>query len=54
LAPADGPDANKSNDTSLSDNKEKIAVNKTTNKTPGFTSLMVVLGLLSLLIIKRS
>jgi hypothetical protein len=33
---------------------EKIAGNKTTNKTPGFTSLMVVLGLLSLLIIKRS
>jgi hypothetical protein len=54
LAPTDGPDANKSNDTSLSDNKEKIAGNKTTNKTPGFTSLMVVLGLLSLLIIKRS
>ena len=55
LAPADGPDANESNDTNLSDNnKEKIVGNKTTNQMPGFTSIMVILGLLSLLIIKRS
>jgi hypothetical protein len=54
LAPADGPDANESNDTNLSDNKEKIVGNKTTNQMPGFTSIMVILGLLSSLIIKRS
>lgn len=53
LAPADGPDADKSNDANLSDNKEKIVGNETTNQMPGFSSIMVILGLLSLLIIKR-
>jgi hypothetical protein len=54
LAPANGPDANESNDTNLSDNKEKFTGNETTNQMPGFTSIMVVLGLLSLLMIRRS
>jgi hypothetical protein len=49
---ADGPDANKSNDTNTSGNKEKIVGNKTTNQMPAFTSIMAILGLLSLLIIK--
>ena len=53
-APADGPDANKSNDANLSDNKERIVGNEKTNQMPGFTSIMVILGLLSLLIVKRS
>jgi hypothetical protein len=53
-APADGPDANESNDANLSDNEKKIVGNKTTNQMPGFTSIMVILGFLSLLIIKRS
>lgn len=53
-APADGPDANESNDTNLSDNKEKIVGNETANQMPGFTLIMVILVLLSLLIIKRS
>jgi hypothetical protein len=54
LAPADGPDANESNDTNLSANKEKIVGNETANQMPGFTLIMVILGLLSLLIVKRS
>jgi hypothetical protein len=54
LAPADGPNANVSSDANLSENEEKIVGNKTINKTPGFTSIMVILGVLSLLIIKRS
>ncbi|MDI9395935.1 MAG: hypothetical protein QM426_11235 [Euryarchaeota archaeon] len=54
LAPADEPDANESNNTNLSDNEKKTVRNETTNQTPSFTSLMVILGLLSLLIIKRS
>jgi hypothetical protein len=53
LAPADGPDANESNNTNLSDNKEKNVSNEETNKTPGFTSIMVILGLLSLIVIKK-
>lgn len=51
--PADGPDANKSNDTNTSGNKEKIVGNKTTNQIPGFTSIMGIIGLLSLLIIRH-
>jgi hypothetical protein len=54
LAPADGPNTNVSSDANLSNNEEKIVGNKTTNKMPGFTSIMVILGVLSLLIIKRS
>jgi hypothetical protein len=46
LAPADGPDANESNNANLSD-KGKIVGNEKTNKTPGFTSIMLILGLLS-------
>ncbi|MDQ1253255.1 MAG: hypothetical protein QG646_2405 [Euryarchaeota archaeon] len=52
-APADRPDVNKNNDTNLSANKEKIVGNETNNQISGFTSIMFVLGLLSLLIIKR-
>ena len=54
LAPANRPDANESNDTNLSVNKEKITGNETTNQMTGFTSIMVVLGLFSLLMIRRS
>jgi hypothetical protein len=36
------------------DNEEETVDNKTTNQTPGLISIMVTLGLLSLLIIKRS
>lgn len=53
-APADIPDANKSDNANLSENKEKIAGNETTNRMPGFTSITVVLGLLSLMITRRS
>lgn len=53
LAPADGSDANKSNDTNLSAYRENITGNQTNSQIPGFTSIMVVLGLLSLLIIRR-
>lgn len=49
----DGSDADEASDANLSDTKEKIAGNETTNQTPGFTSIMVILGLLSLLIVKR-
>jgi hypothetical protein len=51
-APADGPDANKSNDTNTLGNKEKIVGNKTTNQISGFTSIMVIIGLLFMLIIR--
>lgn len=54
LALSDGPDANKSDDATLSDNEEKIAGNETTNQMPGFTSIMVILGLLLFLSVKRS
>lgn len=53
-APADETDANESNNTNLSDNEKKIVGNETANQMPGFTLIMVILGLLSLLIIKRS
>jgi len=46
-APADRLDAN------LSDNKEKIANNEKTNKMPGFTSIISILGILIFLIIRR-
>jgi hypothetical protein len=52
-APANGSEVNESNDANLSYNKEKIDGNETPNQMPGFTSIMVILGLLSLLIIKR-
>ncbi len=52
-ASVDGPDVNGSNNTNLSANKEKIVGNETANQIPGFTSQMVILVLLSLLIIKR-
>ena len=54
LALSDGPDANKTDDATLSDNEEKIAGNETTNQMPGFTSIMVILGLLLFLSVKRS
>ena len=55
LLPADEiPNVSESDDSSLPGNEEEIAGNETTNKMPGFTSIMVILGLLSLLIIKRS
>ncbi|WP_292391496.1 hypothetical protein [Methanosarcina sp. UBA5] len=47
-------DMNKSDGVNLSGNDKEIAGNKTTNQMPGFTSIMVILGLLSLLIFKRS
>jgi len=52
-APADGPDANRNNSANLSDNKEKIVGNEKTNQMPGFTLIMVILGFLSLLIIRH-
>ncbi|WP_048157934.1 hypothetical protein [Methanosarcina sp. Kolksee] len=55
LLPADEiPDVNESNDINSSGNEEETAGNKTTNQIPGFTSIMVILGLLSLLVFKRS
>jgi hypothetical protein len=54
LAPADGPNANVSDNANLSGNKGEIASNETINKTPGFTSITVILGFLLLLIIKHS
>jgi hypothetical protein len=45
---------NESNDTNLSANKEKTVGNETANQMPGFTLIMVILGFLSLLIVKRS
>ncbi|RXA18265.1 hypothetical protein EQO05_11125 [Methanosarcina sp. MSH10X1] len=54
LAPADEPDVNEADDINVSNNEEGIAGNKTTNQMPGFTSIMVILGILSLLVFKRS
>jgi len=48
------PNVNESDDANLSGNEEETAVNETTNQMPGFTSIMVILGLLLLLIFKRS
>lgn len=42
------------NETTQETNKPKQKTNETTNQMPGFTSVMVTLGLLFLLIIKRS
>ncbi|HEY3360617.1 MAG TPA: hypothetical protein VGK06_01995 [Methanosarcina sp.] len=53
LASADESDVNESNDINLSNSKEKIVGNETTNQTPGFTSTMAILELLSLLVFKR-
>ncbi len=54
LAPADGLDANESNNINVPDHEEETVSNKTTNQISGFTLIMGVLGILSLLIIKRS
>jgi|GEM_PF-577889 len=54
LAEVDGPYMDESDDTNLSGNEEGIAGNETANQMPGFTSVMVILGLLSLLIVKHS
>ncbi|MCO5384162.1 MAG: hypothetical protein NHB15_20560 [Methanosarcina barkeri] len=54
LAPADGSDADENNDNNLSDNKEEIAGNEKINQMPGFTSIMVILGLLLFLMVKCS
>ncbi|AKB17099.1 hypothetical protein [Methanosarcina sp. WWM596] len=48
------PNVNESDDANLSGNEEETAVNETTNQMPGFTSIMAILGLLLLLIVKRS
>jgi len=42
------PNVSESDDSSLSGNKEKITGNGTTNQTPGFTSIMLILCLLFL------
>ncbi|TAH59097.1 MAG: hypothetical protein EWM52_11150, partial [Methanosarcina mazei] len=47
------PNVNESDDTLLPGSEEGIAGNETTNQIPGFTSVMFIFGLLSLLIIKR-
>lgn len=49
----DGPDADESDDANLADNEEEIVGNEKTNQAPGFTSIMVILGILSFLIVKR-
>ncbi|AKB15839.1 hypothetical protein MSTHC_1521 [Methanosarcina thermophila CHTI-55] len=54
VAPADEPDVNEADDINVSNNEEEITGNETTDQMPGFTSIMVILGLLSLLVIKRS
>jgi hypothetical protein len=54
IAVVDGPYVNESDDPSLSGNEEEIAGNETTKKMPGFTSIMVILGLFSILVFKRS
>ncbi|HII00568.1 TPA: hypothetical protein HA351_02565 [Methanosarcinaceae archaeon] len=40
-------------DPDLSDEREEVADNETTNQTPGFTSIMVILGLLIIVKVKR-
>ncbi|MDM7918371.1 MAG: hypothetical protein QUS12_04310, partial [Methanosarcina sp.] len=55
VAPADEiPNMNESYGINLSGNEEEIAGNEITSQTPGFTSIMVVLGLLLVLIFNRS
>jgi len=54
IAVVDGPYVNESDDSSLPGNEEETAGNETINQTPGFTSIMVFLGILLVLIIKRS
>lgn len=53
-AVVDGLYADEADDSNLSGNEEEAADNKKTNKTPGFTSTMAILGLLSLFSFKRS
>lgn len=54
LLPEDNdPDLNESNDINFSGNEEEVSSNETANKMPGFTSITFILGLLSVLIIKR-
>lgn len=54
LLPADEmPYANESNGVNVSGDEKKISGNNTTNQMSGFTSIMAVLGLLSLLVFKR-
>jgi len=48
------PNVNENNDTHSFVNEEDIAGNKTTSKIPGFTSIMAILGLLSIFTIKHS
>jgi len=48
------PIVNENDDANISGNEEGAAGNKTTNKTPGFTSTMAILGILSLFSFKRS
>ena len=54
IAVVDGPYVDEADGTNLSDSEEEIAGNESANQMPGFTSIMVILGFLSLLIIKRS
>ncbi|KAF5044291.1 MAG: hypothetical protein AB7D09_11290 [Methanosarcina sp.] len=53
IAVVDGPYVDEADNTNFSGNEEEIAGNETTNQIPGFTSVMFIFGLLSLLIIKR-
>lgn len=54
LAPEDEiPNVSESDDSSLSGNEEEINGTETTNQTPGFTSIMVISGLLLIVKIKR-
>lgn len=47
------PYVNESGGVNFSSNEEKIASNETANQMPGFTSIMVILGLSLLLVFKR-
>ncbi|WP_440954252.1 hypothetical protein ACSAZK_11395 [Methanosarcina sp. Mfa9] len=50
---SDVDEAYEAADVNSSNNEEEMAGNETTNQTPGFTSIMVILGLLILVKIKR-
>ncbi|KKG11376.1 hypothetical protein [Methanosarcina sp. 2.H.A.1B.4] len=54
IAVVDGPSPDEADYSNLSGNEEEITGNETTNQMPGFTSIMVILGLLSVLVFKRS
>lgn len=53
LSVDDGPDADEIGNANLSNSEEETVGNEKTNQASGFTSIMVILGVLSSLIVKR-